>query len=360
MQTLKVDLGKRSYPIYIGTDLLNNPELLQKSIPGEHVAVITNSTIEEIYRTPIESALERYTPIFISLPDGERYKTLDSLELIFDHLLQNRFDRNGTLIALGGGVVGDITGFAAASYQRGAHYIQIPTTLLAQVDSSIGGKTAVNHRLGKNMIGAFYQPRCVIADVGCLNTLPQREVIAGIAEIIKYGLISDATFFDWIEQNLDKLVSLQASTLEQAISTSCQIKANIVSADEREYGQRALLNLGHTFGHAIETFLNYEDWLHGEAVAAGMLLAAEFSAELGWLPQASVARIRTLLQRIGLPSLPPESMRSSDFLELMARDKKVIDSTLRLVLLKTIGDAKICEDFNYQLLKDFLTKKLHE
>ncbi len=358
MHTLKVKLGNRSYPIHIGTNLLGNPKVLQQHIPGKHVAVITNNTIEKLYREPIERMLAGYACIFVSLSDGEHYKTLGSLELIFDQLLQNHFDRNCTLIAFGGGVVGDIAGFAAATYQRGVHYIQVPTTLLAQVDSSVGGKTAVNHRLGKNMIGAFYQPRCVISDVNCLNTLPKREIVAGIAEVIKYGLISDATFFDWIEQNLDELIKLQSSTLEHAITTSCQIKADIVSADEREHGQRALLNLGHTFGHAIETFVNYKGWLHGEAVAAGMLMAAEFSAELGWLPEASIARIQALLQRAGLSTSPPESMRSTDFLDLMARDKKVIDSTLRLVLLRTIGEARICDDFNQQLLKNYLITKL--
>ncbi len=357
MQTLSVALGERSYPIYIGSGLLSDSAILQQHIPGEHVALITNKTVEKIYRRQLEKALGKFSPIIISLPDGEQYKTLQTLETIYEQLLQNHFDRNGTIIALGGGVVGDVAGFAAASYQRGVHYIQIPTTLLAQVDSSVGGKTAVNHRLGKNMIGAFYQPRCVIADLDSLNTLPQREIIAGLAEVIKYGLISDPDFFNWIEDNLDDLIQLKSSALEYAVAKSCQSKAEVVSADEREQGQRALLNLGHTFGHAIETFVNYNNWLHGEAIAAGMILATEFSVELGWLEKESIPRIQKLLERAGLPTHPPDTMRSNDFSRLMARDKKVTDSVLRLVLLKSIGQAEVCADFDRQLLQEFLVRK---
>jgi 3-dehydroquinate synthase len=360
MQTLTVDLGERSYPIYIGDGLLDTRELLGRHISGKHAAVVTNTTVEKLYRRQLEAALKDYSPVFITLPDGEQYKTLNSLELIFDQLLQNRFDRNGTLIALGGGVIGDITGFAAATYQRGVHYIQIPTTLLAQVDSSVGGKTAVNHRLGKNMIGAFYQPRCVIADLSTLNTLPTRELAAGLAEVVKYGLIIDAPFFSWLEDNISGLLRLETTALEYAITTSCRNKAKVVSADEREHGRRALLNLGHTFGHAIETFVQYKGWLHGEAIAVGMLMAAEFSVRCDLLDAQAIPRIHSLLQRIGLPSEAPEGMRAGDFIELMARDKKVIDSTLRLILLKSIGHAEIYGDYDRHLLKNYLESTLGE
>ncbi|MBN1378123.1 MAG: 3-dehydroquinate synthase [Gammaproteobacteria bacterium] len=360
MKTLTVALGDRSYPIYIGNGLLANDDFLKPHIPGEHVAVVTNSTVEKLYREQLEVVLDGYSPIFITLPDGEQYKTLDSLEIIFEQLLQNRFDRNGTLIALGGGVIGDITGFAAASYQRGIHFIQIPTTLLAQVDSSVGGKTAVNHRLGKNMIGAFYQPRCVIADLTTLNTLPKRELAAGLAEVVKYGLITDAPFFAWLEKNISDLLQLKPAALEYAVANSCKNKSDIVSKDEREQGQRALLNLGHTFGHAIETFVQYKGWLHGEAIAVGMVMAAEFSVRCNWLDEQAIPRIRSLLQQIGLPVQAPKTMHTDDFIELMARDKKVIDSTLRLVLLKSIGHAQVCDDFDRNLLKDYLASVLPE
>lgn len=356
MQTLTVELGERSYPIYAGSGLLGGSELIHQHIPGKHVAVVTNTTVEKLYREPVETALRDFSPLFIVLPDGERYKTLASLETIFEQLLLNQFDRNSTLIALGGGVIGDITGFAAASYQRGVHYIQMPTTLLAQVDSSVGGKTAVNHRLGKNMIGAFYQPRCVIADLTTLTTLPKREFAAGMAEVIKYGLITDAPFFTWLEDHIDAMLKLDTAALEYAISNSCHNKARVVSADEREKGQRALLNLGHTFGHAIETYVNYKGWLHGEAVAVGMILATGFSAKLGWLDEQELIRIRKLLLRAGLPDQAPESMHTDDFVEIMARDKKVINSKLRLVLLKSIGHAEICSDYSPNMLKEYLAK----
>ncbi|MGM0594946.1 MAG: 3-dehydroquinate synthase, partial [Pseudomonadota bacterium] len=275
------------------------------------------------------------------LPDGEQYKTLDVCNRIFTALLEQRFDRRCTLIALGGGVVGDMTGFAAATYQRGVDFIQIPTTLLAQVDSSVGGKTGVNHPLGKNMIGAFHQPRLVLADTETLNTLDDRQLSAGIAEVIKYGLINDLAFFEWLEGNIDSLLSRDPAALAYAIERSCQDKAAIVAADEREGGQRALLNLGHTFGHAIETGMGYGEWLHGEGVAAGMVLAAELSHDLGWLEEYEVDRIRRLIARAGLPVQAPEGLSSERFVELMAVDKKVQDGQLRLVLLKGLGEAVI-------------------
>jgi len=277
----------------------------------------------------------------VILPDGEQYKTLEVWNSIFDGLLEKRFDRRCTLVALGGGVVGDMTGFAAACYQRGVDFIQIPTTLLAQVDSSVGGKTGVNHPLGKNMIGAFHQPRCVIADTETLNTLDDRQLSAGIAEVIKYGLINDLPFFEWLEANMDAVLAREPAALAYAIERSCQDKANIVAADEKESGQRALLNLGHTFGHAIETGMGYGAWLHGEAVATGMLLAAELSALLGWLDDGAVRRIRTLLQKARLPVQAPKELSSQRFLELMAVDKKVLDGQLRLVLMKGLGQSLI-------------------
>jgi 3-dehydroquinate synthase len=269
MQTLEVELGERSYPIHVGSGLLQQAGPVTEYLNRRHTLVVTNPTVENLYRARLEQSLAGVNHRFLALPDGEEYKSLETLEKIYDALLEHRFDRQGTLIALGGGVIGDITGFAAATYQRGVDFIQIPTTLLAQVDSSVGGKTAVNHRLGKNMIGAFHQPRSVIADLDTLNTLPERELSAGLAEVIKYGLINDPPFFDWLESNMPALLERDPAALEHAVARSCQNKARIVADDERERGQRALLNLGHTFGHAIETFVEYRGWLHGEAVGAG-------------------------------------------------------------------------------------------
>jgi 3-dehydroquinate synthase len=280
----------------------------------------------------------------VILPDGEEYKTLEVLNRIFDALLAARCDRRTTLIALGGGVIGDMTGFAAASYQRGVPFIQVPTTLLSQVDSSVGGKTGVNHALGKNMIGAFYQPRAVIIDTDTLNTLPDRELASGLAEVIKYGLIRDPEFFAWLEANLDKLLARDAEALAYAIHRSCQNKAEVVAADERESGVRATLNLGHTFGHAIETGLGYGEWLHGEAIAAGMVMAADLSRRLGWLTAAETARIEKLIRRARLPVRAPGSLSPARFLELMAVDKKVLDGRLRLVLLKHLGEAAVTDE----------------
>jgi 3-dehydroquinate synthase len=354
MKTLTVELGDRSYPIHIGQGLLQRPELITGHVKGRQVMVVSNETVAPLYLDQVQRLFKDFELESVILPDGEQYKTLDTLNRVFDALLEKRFNRSCTLVALGGGVVGDITGFAAASYQRGVGFLQIPTTLLAQVDSSVGGKTGVNHALGKNMIGAFYQPGCVLIDTRTLDTLDDRQLAAGLAEVIKYGLIRDAGFFDWLEAHIDSLRARDNTTLGQAIERSCAIKAEIVATDERESGQRALLNLGHTFGHAIETGTGYGSWLHGEAVATGMRMAADLSARHRWLSQADVERIEALLQRAGLPTRAPGEMDEARFMELMAVDKKVIDGGLRLVLLKTIGEAVICDDFEPRLLSETL------
>lgn len=356
MQTLTVELGARSYPIYIGEHLLSQPELLRRHLSGNKVLVVSNTTVLPLLQEKVESVLHGYDYRLLALPDGERFKTLESLNTIYTELLTHHYDRHCTLLALGGGVVGDITGFAAATYQRGVQFVQIPTTLLAQVDSSVGGKTAVNHALGKNMIGAFYQPRCVLADTTTLNTLPARELSAGLAEVIKYGLIRMNDFFEWLEENYAKLLNLDPQALSEAIEQSCRCKAEIVAADEHEQGLRALLNLGHTFGHAIETFVKYQGWLHGEAVAVGMLLAAGFSQQCGYLGEKDVARIEALLTHVGLPTKPPADMGTADFLRLMMRDKKVKDGKIRLVLLKSIGHAIITDDYGTAALQDYLSR----
>ena len=357
MQILNVDLGERSYPIYIGSGLLQQPELLTRHIPGRSAAIVTNEVVGPLYLEPVRTAIKDLKHHAVILPDGEQYKSLETLNQIFTELLGQRFDRNTTLIALGGGVVGDITGFAAASYQRGVHFIQVPTTLLAQVDSSVGGKTGVNHPLGKNMIGAFYQPRCVIIDTDTLNTLDDRQLSAGIAEVIKYGLIGDPEFFAWLEDNMDRLLARDAEALTYAIHRSCQNKAAVVAADEREGGKRALLNLGHTFGHAIETGMGYGAWLHGEAVGCGMVMAARLSQRLGWINEADVDRATRLIARARLPVAPPESMTATQFQELMAVDKKVIDGSLRLVLLKSIGEAVVTAEFSRDALAATLAER---
>jgi 3-dehydroquinate synthase len=350
MNTLVVDLGDRSYPIKIGRQLFTNPALLTEHIRGRQVMIVSNTTVAPLYLDAVTGMLGDFNLKSVILPDGEEYKTLDTLNIIFTALLENRFNRGCTLIALGGGVVGDITGFAAASYQRGVAFVQIPTTLLAQVDSSVGGKTGVNHPLGKNMIGAFHQPNCVLIDTDTLDTLDDRQLAAGLAEVIKYGLIRDNGFFSWLEQNMTALKARDKQALAYAIERSCALKAEIVAADERESGQRALLNLGHTFGHAIETGTGYGNWLHGEAVAAGMLMAADLSARHGWLSDDAVQRTAALLRQAGLPTSPPAEMDADRFLELMAVDKKVVDGGLRLVLLKDIGDALVTGEFNKDLL----------
>jgi 3-dehydroquinate synthase len=359
MNTLTVDLGARSYPIYIGQAILGTPDILAPYIGGRQVLVVSNETIAPLYLQTVLDMLADFDTATVILPDGEQYKNLDTLNMIFSALLENRFNRDCTLVALGGGVVGDITGFAAASYQRGVAFLQIPTTLLAQVDSSVGGKTGVNHRLGKNMIGAFHQPRCVLIDTNTLDTLDDRQLAAGIAEVIKYGLIHDAGFFNWLETNMEALKARDKQALGYAIERSCAIKAEIVAADERESGKRALLNLGHTFGHAIETAMGYGTWLHGEAVAAGMLMAADLSARHGWLAADAVQRTARLLQQAGLPTAPPDEMEEAQFMQLMAIDKKVIDGKLRLVLLKALGDAIVTGDFRQELLSETLTRISH-
>ena len=343
MQTLHVDLGDRSYPIYIGHSLLAQSELIKQHIKGNQVMVVSNDTVAPLYLPTIREALSGLQYSEVILPDGEQHKTLDVLSTIYDRLLEDRHNRTTTLIALGGGVVGDMTGYAAASYQRGVNFIQVPTTLLSQVDSSVGGKTGVNHPLGKNMIGAFHQPQCVIADTDTLQTLPERELSAGIAEVIKYGLICDAAFYDWLLANVESLMAREPATLAEAILRSCENKARVVASDEKEAGIRAILNLGHTFGHAIETVQGYGNWLHGEAVAAGMMLAADLSVRMGWLDEEQLPRLSGLLRRAKLPIEPPE-MTQQQFLDLMAVDKKVLDGRLRLVLLKALGDAVITSE----------------
>jgi len=332
MISLNVNLGERSYPIYIGHDLLQQTELLTQHIPGNSALIVSNETVAPLYLEAVENSLVNIRHKTLVLPDGEEHKNLNILNTIYDALLNNRLDRNTTLIALGGGVIGDITGFAAATYQRGVHLIQIPTTLLSQVDSSVGGKTAVNHPLGKNMIGAFYQPKAVIADTTTLNTLEQRQLSSGLAEVIKYGLIRDADFLKWIEQNIDLLLNRDSHALAYAIECSCQNKADIVAADEKESGQRALLNLGHTFGHAIEAGMGYGCWLHGEAVATGMVMAARLSQKLGWISESDIDRVINILEQANLPVTAPEEMSVDHFLSLMSLDKKVSDGELKLVL----------------------------
>jgi len=346
MHSLQVPLPERSYPIYIGSSLLSQRELLTRHIAGRQVALVTNESIARLpYLAQLEQSLQDFELTRIILPDGEAYKHWQTLQRIFDGLLQARHERSTTLMALGGGVVGDMTGFAAACYQRGAHFIQVPTTLLAQVDSSVGGKTGINHPLGKNMIGAFYQPQAVVIDTSTLQTLPERELSAGLAEVIKYGLIADVDFLAFLESHMDALLARDEQALAQAISRSCAIKAQIVAQDERESGIRAILNLGHTFGHAIETHQGYGTWLHGEAVAAGTMMALQMSHELDWIDQAARNRAAGLLLRAKLPIAPPADMTSDDFMRHMAVDKKVQNGRLRLVLLKKPGKAVISADF---------------
>jgi 3-dehydroquinate synthase len=357
MTELRVELGERSYPIFVGAGLLARGELLRRHLHGDSALVVTNETIAPLYLEPVWQALEGIRHDSVILPDGEQYKTLETMTRIFDALIEGRYDRQTTLVALGGGVVGDITGFAAACYQRGVAFIQIPTTLLAQVDSSVGGKTGVNHPRGKNMIGAFHQPRCVIADTDTLSTLDSRQLGAGLAEIIKYGLIRDAGFFAWLESNIEHLRALEPAALASAIETSCRIKADVVAQDEHEGGLRAILNLGHTFGHAIETATGYGSWLHGEAVAAGICMAARMSMHMGWLNAPTVERIEALITRSGCPTAPPKDMRPEQFLELMSVDKKVVGGVIRLVLLEHIGRAVITDRYDqgalYQTLDEY-------
>ncbi len=354
MQTLKVELGDRSYPIFIGQGLLDRG-VMAPYITGKQVLIVTNETIAPLYLSRLMATLDRQFNVdVVVLPDGEQYKNLDQINTIFDALLDKRHNRTTTLIALGGGVIGDMTGFAAACYQRGVSFIQVPTTLLSQVDSSVGGKTGVNHPLGKNMIGAFHQPQCVVIDTDVLNTLPEAELSAGMSEVIKYGLIYDEAFLCYLEDHIDGLMGLQPDLLEQAIFRSCEIKAEVVAQDEREGGIRALLNLGHTFGHAIETDQGYGAWLHGEAVGAGTMMAADLSCRLGYITPSDVERIQNILEAANLPISPPESMSAERFVELMTVDKKVIDGSIRLVLLKAVGDAIVTSDFSPEKLQETL------
>ena len=358
IKTLQLSLGERSYPIHIGPGLISQPDLYRPHIRGRQVMLVSNETVAPLYLQNVRETLSGYQLEQVILPDGEEYKTLEILNRIFDALLEKRFNRNCCLVALGGGVIGDMTGFAAASYQRGVDFIQLPTTLLAQVDSSVGGKTGVNHALGKNMIGAFHQPRCVLADTVTLDTLDERQFSAGLAEVIKYGLIEDAGFFTWLENNMARLLARDTQALIHAIERSCQCKAEIVAADERESGKRALLNLGHTFGHAIETGMGYGNWLHNEGVAAGMAMAADLSSRHGWISHSDVERIRRLLAQAQLPVDAPADINREQFLNLMAVDKKALDSGLRLILLEAIGKAKVCADFDTGLLHQTLEHRV--
>jgi 3-dehydroquinate synthase len=355
MQTLTVDLGDRSYPIHVGQNLLSRADLILPRIKRKQVAIVTNTTVAPLYLEKVAEPLrsQGVSIIPIVLPDGEQYKNAEVLNTIYDALLANRCERSTTLMALGGGVVGDMCGYAAATFLRGVPFIQVPTTLLSQVDSSVGGKTGINHPLGKNMIGAFYQPQLVLADTDTLNTLPDRELSAGIAEVIKYGLIRDPDFFDWLETNMHLLVARDPHALSYAIYRSCQNKAEVVALDERESGERALLNLGHTFGHAIENGMGYGVWLHGEGVAAGTLLAAQMSQRMGWLTADEVARIARLFEAANLPIEAP-ALGVEKYLDLMGLDKKVADGKIRLVLLQSIGKAVMTGDYPPEKLLETL------
>ncbi|MDX1266738.1 MAG: 3-dehydroquinate synthase [Oceanisphaera sp.] len=350
MERLTVNLGERSYPIVIAEGTLSQGSLLRDMVKGKKVLVVTNEVVAPLYLDTLLAALAPLQVESLVLPDGEQFKTLDTFNQVMGTLLAGNHGRDTTLIALGGGVIGDLTGFAAACYQRGVPFIQVPTTLLAQVDSSVGGKTAVNHPLGKNMIGAFYQPQMVLIDTLCLQTLPEREFAAGLAEVIKYGIIWDADFFSWLEQNLQSLQRLEADALSYAIRRCCEIKAEMVASDEREHGVRALLNLGHTFGHAIEAEMGYGNWLHGEAVAAGTMQACHTARLRGEMSAASVARVESLLIKAHLPVLGPAEMTLDHYLPHMLRDKKVLAGKLRLVLPVGIGRSQVVDDVTEQQL----------
>lgn len=357
MNTLSVDLGSRSYPIYIGQNLLTDPQLIAPHVVAKQVMIVTNETVAPLYLEKVRAAYANYNTEAVILPDGEAFKTLEVMNQIFEQLLTRRYSRQATLVALGGGVIGDMTGFAAACYQRGVQFIQTPTTLLSQVDSSVGGKTGVNHRLGKNMIGAFHQPRCVVIDTDTLATLDDRQFSAGLAEVIKYGLINDLEFFEWLETHAAALLARDAAALTHAITRSCQDKAAIVAQDEHEIsGTRALLNLGHTFGHAIETGTHYVGHLHGEAIAIGMCLAAQLSQRLGWLEATAVMRIFELLQKVRLPTRIPDSLSVEQMLELMKVDKKVQQGRVRLVLMQGLGNSVLTDDYSSELLRQTIVE----
>ncbi|MWC18694.1 3-dehydroquinate synthase [Acinetobacter johnsonii] len=351
MQTLYVELGERRYPIFIGSDL-DPKALLEPYIHGRQVMIVSNETVAPLYLARYVAAIEALgkTVATCILPDGEKYKNIEHLNLIFDALLASGFNRDCTVLALGGGVIGDMAGFASACFQRGVYFIQVPTTLLSQVDSSVGGKTGINHPLGKNMIGAFQQPQVVLADMSQLKTLPSRELSAGLAEVIKYALLGDADFLTWLEQHMDALVQGDEAALAEAVYRSCAHKARIVANDEKEQGERALLNLGHTFGHAIESYLGYGEWLHGEAVATGMVMAADLSQRMGWINAEDLARTKNIIQRANLPIVCPQ-IPLDDFLAYMAHDKKVLNGQLRLVLMQAVGQAIITKTFDVELMK---------
>lgn len=354
MKTLTVELGDRSYPIFIGQNLLTQKKLIMPYVKAKQVMIVTNETIAPLYSEQTRALLDEFQVNHVILPDGEAFKNLTVLNMIFDALLTQRCDRQVTLVALGGGVIGDMAGFAAACYQRGVPFIQIPTTLLAQVDSSVGGKTGVNHPQGKNMIGAFHQPQCVLIDTNTLKTLEPRQLSAGLAEVVKYGLIHDAPFFDWLEQNTHRLLALDSEAIAYAVERSCTDKADVVAQDEKEKGMRALLNLGHTFGHTIEAGLGYGEVLHGEAVAIGMVLAAKMSQRLGWMDVASVARIEAMLNAMHLPTVIPEGLTPEQMLELMQVDKKVQAGKIRLILMKGIGQSLVVDDYPADVLHQTL------
>jgi 3-dehydroquinate synthase len=348
-ERVDIALGERSYPIFIGPRLLEDAQLLAAHIPARSLLIVTNETIAPLYLGKLQAALQGRRLVTLVLPDGEQHKTLDSFARILDALMAARMNRDAAAVALGGGVIGDMVGFAAACYQRGIDYVQIPTTLLSQVDSSVGGKTGVNHAHGKNMIGAFHQPRVVLADTSTLQTLPPREYRAGMAEVVKYGFIRDAAFLQWVEANVDSLVMREDAAVIHAVRRSCEIKAEVVGQDEREHGLRAILNFGHTFGHAIETASGYGNWLHGEAVAAGMAMAADMSARMQWLQPAERDRAVQLLQRLGLPIDSPR-IGAQRGRELMGMDKKVLDGRIRLILLRSLGEAAVVDDYPAQAL----------
>ncbi|MBM4195853.1 MAG: 3-dehydroquinate synthase [Gammaproteobacteria bacterium] len=357
MLTITVDLGARGYPIFIGSGLLGRPGLLDTHLRGRDALIVTNTTVGPLYLGRLRAGLGRGRVETVELPDGEEHKQLDTTALVLDALVGGRFGRDSVVIALGGGVIGDLAGFAAAIYQRGIDFIQVPTTLLAQVDSSVGGKTGVNHPGGKNLVGAFHQPICVVSDSETLHTLPPRELSAGLAEVVKYGLIADGQFLKWLEEHAESLLAQDTTALHHAIRRSCELKAEVVAGDEREHGRRAILNLGHTFGHAIENAAGYGQWLHGEAVAAGMCMAARFSQRLGWLKAADVGRVEQLLKRFRLPTRPPR-ITPENFMKAMAMDKKVLAGQIRLVLLPVLGNARVTADYPPQELQEFVRAEL--
>jgi 3-dehydroquinate synthase len=355
MLTLNVPLGGRSYPIYVGAGLLASAELIAEKLPQQRAAIVTNSTVGPLYLAPLRRALEGrgVEIVAVTVPDGESHKNWETLNRILDALIENRCERGTALIALGGGVIGDLAGFAAAVYQRGVPYVQVPTTLLAQVDSAVGGKTAINHPRGKNLIGAFYQPLAVVSDTDTLGTLPRREYAAGLAEIVKYGLIRDPSFFAWLEANMAGLARREPEALAHAIERSCANKAEVVALDETESGPRALLNFGHTFGHAIEAGTGYATWLHGEAVATGMLLAAKLSQRLGLIGAEDVRRLAALLKQAGLPLEAP-ALGTERYLELMGHDKKVEGGRMHFVLLRRIGESFVSAEVPRAALAEVL------